>query len=320
MYHVTLLGDPARRALGVGTHWSVLAVFRRSFYCRSGAGRLICLGPTALGGGPLNVLCAIPPAADWPAAGLHPGMAAGCDGAALTFPEGTRFTFRDAARWRPTPPPPGWQSIYLSRGVDALRSRLAAHPPRNGLWPLLLPLAVPASGPRLGTAACSPLLRAAVPGIHALEVWLGESMAGGGGAPPFLPSAVRALVGLGPGLTPSGDDFLCGAMIALHSLGWGFLARRLAAQVIDWGQHLTHAISLAHLDCAGGGEGSAPLHDVIAALGTPDVPGLAASLTALDTIGHTSGWDALAGLLAVSRVHLAQERHAPPGGRSPGLL
>ncbi|MEE9273883.1 MAG: DUF2877 domain-containing protein, partial [bacterium] len=59
-------------------------------------------------------------------------------------------------------------------------------------------------------------------------------------------------------------------------------------------------ISRAHLACAARGEGAAALHETLAALLGPDPEAaLAAPLGTLDAIGHTSGWDALAGAAAV---------------------
>jgi hypothetical protein len=56
-----LLGHPARVTLASGSGWTVLAAFRRSLYCRTDQGDLICVGLPSLGPGPLNVLAALPP-------------------------------------------------------------------------------------------------------------------------------------------------------------------------------------------------------------------------------------------------------------------
>jgi hypothetical protein len=55
----------------------------------------------------------------------------------------------------------------------------------------------------------------------------------------------------------------------------------------------TSAISAAHLAAAAAGEGHEALHRVLN--GELD-------LDALDAVGHTSGWDALAGAVAVMRT------------------
>ena len=116
-----------------------------------------------------------------------------------------------------------------------------------------------------------------------------------------LDDDAQALIGLGPGLTPSGDDYLGGVLIALQQLGrapqaqslWRWLQPRLAA---------TSEISAAHLEAAAAGEGHEALHRCMEALCTlaPDWDG---ALAALDRVGHCSGWDSLAGMVAVARLH-----------------
>ena len=125
----------------------------------------------------------------------------------------------------------------------------------------------------------------AQPALEALEEWLRHGLA--------VPNPAAALIGLGPGLTPSGDDYLGGMLIALHALArdaqagalWRWLQPRLAAA--------TSAISAAHLAAAAEGEGHEALHQVLQGTAPP---------SALDAVGHCSGWDALAGAAAVLRA------------------
>jgi hypothetical protein len=112
---------------------------------------------------------------------------------------------------------------------------------------------------------------------------------------PRAQGAAHALLGLGPGLTPSGDDFVGALLFARRLLGmdaqWGLLARRL----VDAAQARTHAIGAAlFADLAEGGTFAA-LHrlvDCLAARGP--VLSAARDLTA---IGHSSGWDMLTGFV-----------------------
>ena len=123
----------------------------------------------------------------------------------------------------------------------------------------------------------------AQPALDALDEWL---------AGHALDARAEQLIGRGPGLTPSGDDYFGGAMVALHLRGrgshaaslWRWLEPRLAAR--------TNAISAAHLAAAATGEAHEALHDILDG-------GL--DLDALDAVGHCSGWDALAGAVAVLR-------------------
>ena len=179
-------------------------------------------------------------------------------------------------------------------------------------------------GTQLWTA--SPLPADATPGVRALRAAArdrvpGEGLGGlivdahnvlSGHAQPALEAVDRflvghtlddeaqALIGLGPGLTPSGDDYLGGVLIALHQFGrkpqaqslWRWLKPRLGR---------TSDISGAHLEAAAAGEGHEALHRCIEALGAA-APGWDDALAALDRVGHCSGWDSLAGVAAVAKL------------------
>ena len=99
-----------------------------------------------------------------------------------------------------------------------------------------------------------------------------------------------ALIGLGPGLTPSGDDFVGGAMIALRAFGRHALADRIAGWALPLARERTSRISRAHLECAAQGEGHEALHDLLCSFDKKHLERLA-------RIGHSSGTDAAAGAL-----------------------
>ena len=52
------------------------------------------------------------------------------------------------------------------------------------------------------------------------------------------------------------------------------------------------------------GEGAAVLHDALSALSSGDPLTLAESTAAVGTLGHSSGWDGLAGIVAVGAAWL----------------
>jgi hypothetical protein len=153
--------------------------------------------------------------------------------------------------------------------------------------------AAPVGGSTLAALAWAP--------IAALSRWIYEA----GCAASSPPVAVGGLIGLGPGLTPSGDDALAGALIALHAFGRADLARSLAEHLRPFAAGGTGFISRAHLECAGRGEGAAVLHDALVATMSGDVAALDRAATAVGRLGHTSGWDALAGIVAVGAARLA---------------
>ncbi len=119
--------------------------------------------------------------------------------------------------------------------------------------------------------------------VRALAYWLAN--------PEGVPSGAAGLIGLGPGLTPAGDDLIGGGLCALHATGRGVIATRLAAWALPRAREGTNRISYAHLACAAEGECAEAVNEAIVAI----LAGGTVNLTRIDSIGHTSGWDALAG-------------------------
>ena len=317
-FPVTLLGTGAERALAPGMDGRVMAVFRRSFYVESDAGGLACLGPPSLGAGPLNAIAALPGGVEWEASGLVPGARARRNGDALEVAGRFAFTIAGASAWQPARPPAPWSAADLGRGLDTLTAQARRMAPADSLGPLIPGLAGREDVAGDETIDGSPFLRAARAAAAALRAWLEWGLGVDGveeGEDARRLRGAAGLIGLGPGLTPSGDDCVGGAMIALHVFGQGSVADRLAAWALPLARTQTGAISFAHLACAAEGQGSAALHETLAALATPGAPGLAVHLGAIDAIGHTSGWDALAGAVAAMAVVKSVANAAIPGRR-----
>jgi len=146
-------------------------------------------------------------------------------------------------------------------------------------------------------------------------------------------AAAARLVGLGPGLTPAGDDFLCGLLAALRCVGQRGRAAAFAEEFRAALPSLlasTNAISAASLGCAAEGLFPAALSRLAAALagaaapeppaggGPAAVPGStargmaaaspAAAVEALCAAGHSSGADMATGLLIGIDLVLRDER------------
>ena len=108
--------------------------------------------------------------------------------------------------------------------------------------------------------------------------------------------AARPLVGLGPGLTPSGDDALVGIEAALRALGHpaaGFLARAL-----DDVTERTTDVSTALLRRAARGEFTERIQRLLAALLDENDSELPAAIERAVAWGATSGRDCLLGVIA----------------------
>lgn len=124
-----------------------------------------------------------------------------------------------------------------------------------------------------------------------------------------LRAAASALIGLGTGLTPAGDDVLTGLAFTAAQLGGPLTAIPAAVAAVAV-PGTTHAVSLTALHQACAGRAVQPLVDVLAAIcGQGDAGRLPETVAALVAIGHTSGTDLAHGLLAAA--HLSQSLQTP---------
>jgi len=162
--------------------------------------------------------------------------------------------------------------------LQGLKSAAAGRAPREGLGCLV-------AGERNAFSTH------ARPALEALERWLLGSA---------LASEAAQLVGLGPGLTPSGDDYLGGMLIALRTCGRGAQADALWRWLEPRLELGTSALSGAHLAAAAAGEAHEVLHECLRALAgrRANWPEL---LARVDGVGHCSAWDGLAGIAAVMK-------------------
>jgi hypothetical protein len=116
-----------------------------------------------------------------------------------------------------------------------------------------------------------------------------------GPEPDVFVRLLPALVSRGDGLTPLGDDLVCGWLATHRAAG---VATPDADRFVRDLAPRTTALSAALLDCALHGEALPQLTAYLSSCGTPAEP---AAATALLAVGHTSG----AGLLHGARLALA---------------
>ncbi|MGW5354479.1 oxamate carbamoyltransferase subunit AllH family protein [Streptomyces sp. NPDC004031] len=122
---------------------------------------------------------------------------------------------------------------------------------------------------------------------------------------------VLALLGLGPGLTPAGDDFLTG-LVFVAALPGSALAGFVPVlrEVLDAHPGRTTDVALATLREAARGRARAELLDLLRLLeGAAGPLDLHAPVRAVLAVGHTSGSDTLSGLAA--GLHLEEELRGP---------
>jgi hypothetical protein len=252
-------------------------VFLRACNIETEAGELVTVVSPGSGNLPHGIRCAAP------FARLRQGQEASLEGATLRFPAAEILVdFSRAAAWngRVAAVSPGLRSAEL-------QNMLRHHAPDQGVAPALFTSGRPHSAlQRALVARMAQTLRLLARGTATRDA----------GA---VVAALSALVGLGSGLTPAGDDFIVGYLAALWSRsrrepGIAALLHALTVPVAQLSLH-TNAISRQMLLDAAQGHFAERLTDVVRCVCIDgDVAG--AAMRALQ-VGHSSGADALCGLL-----------------------
>lgn len=111
--------------------------------------------------------------------------------------------------------------------------------------------------------------------------------------------AAKQLAGLGQGLTPSGDDFLMGALHAAWIIHPPEIASVLANEIANIAAPLTTSLSAAWLRSAGRGEAGELWHQFFDALIIGDEIQINEAVEKILAVGETSGADALAGFVGM---------------------
>ena len=291
MHEIAIAGRIARRAMRDGARGTVRAVFDRSFYIDLDE-QWVCLGPRSLGAGPLNALWNDSGVVRLPRRGGPVSVGAGA-----LVSAGTPFA---QIRLGPEPPPAvprPWTAATLAHGLRQLERMAEPAAPGEGLGPLI-------SG-RVGGSPFA--LAATAPVAYLNELVLSRTREGR--VPDFDPEKLAPLVGLGPGLTPSGDDLLGGALFALTAIGLLDLRDAIWTGLRPYAAAGTNDIARAHLAAAAEAECAAALDEAVEALLRGGL-GLEPAVRAVAAVGHTSGWDALAGVVVVLRAAAAGQASA----------
>jgi len=120
---------------------------------------------------------------------------------------------------------------------------------------------------------------------------------------PGLFHEANALIGLGEGLTPSGDDFLSGMLFCINTIQRLYprfinLDPFEQALFIESAKQRTHLISFTLLKDSSNGQAVEPLHELIqAVLSDQPLESIRQPASCLTQIGHSTGWDLLTGML-----------------------
>ncbi len=293
----------------------VVAVVSQAVYLRDSEGRIFWLSPS--GGTPHRRAVLAPPTSGW-----RVGATCSVSDGLLCAEGGARVDLTDAQVWREPMPQKGGVSREHARQALRVALRILCQiTPARGLARLTVSGRdrAPRGDGHEASLVASWAEDAAGRVVLALE--------GGARDTGTILGAADRLVGLGEGLTPSGDDFLGGLLFTLRYVSGACCGRSpLDWDAIDgWVRKVepwTSAISHAMLSDLASGHGPEPLHEVICAIAAGAPPDrIALPAARLIEVGQTSGWDMLAGVAAGLDVVSVREvdegrRRGDIGGRA----
>lgn len=271
---------------------TVEAVFERCVYLRSGDD-FVCIGAPDIGNGPITLI-ANPGAL--PTLKSLAGQIALICGQHIAIGNSVRFTLDQSELWRPSDWPKCPPADRLIDIYAALATRAALIAPQEGLARSTI---------NEGEASGGPLSRVARPRLALFEHWMSGLVDAGHAPAAASREAVRGLIGLGPGLTPSGDDFLAGALAALDAIGESDAHAAMARAIVDVLPGLTTPLSACFLRAAAAGHTGEHLHQLMSWVITAEAD---AAVAAAGKIGHSSGWDMLAGVITTLRIAALQRQ------------
>ncbi len=296
IYPISSMGGPlAKRVPRSGRWGTVFAVFRRSCYLESGGGQVFCLADQGLGEGPLTLAVKIPSKTTFLSLGINEGCHLDTDGVDLVVGHELVLTTAETVIWEPDPVGQTAPQDEILRRLDVLIDQVDPLIPSDGLAEIIPHTAGIANAGSSGIVHMNAVAELAMPRLSRLCGGLTRS------ASEAIDQGVAGLVGLGPGLTPSGDDLLGGMLVALRAMqntASLFSVDALAGCVTKHAAAETTRISAEMLEQSARGYGSAAQHRLLRCLlGVDDSSDTVNAALDLIRTGHTSGWDALAGIL-----------------------
>jgi hypothetical protein len=266
----------------------VLAGFARACDLITLQGDLLALVHPSVGNGPLNIVLDTPLAFEqWPKGTVVLG-----DGCALAVEPhgmgaGLQIELRNSRLWNPKP---DWETLrtglLLRRNLDYLHTYLQSIAPENSLAQLLN------DSNEQGRSGWQAV---AVVGIAGLEDACRK------GELDAVHKSATLLCGLGPGLTPSGDDWLAGWLVGMRLNVEAASLLAIGEAILTAAQDRTNTISLAFLQCAAQGQVAESWHHLLSALAWGNEHEVKQAAARALAFGATSGADMMTGFLQAAR-------------------
>ncbi len=294
------------------TRGSIQSVFPRAANLLLG-GRLLTLHARETPCAPNGLVLPLR-AGQGPLADLQTGMAVIIERGTIHIPTPSlRLSTQHSQPWNPHPhlEPGGCPPERLERNLARLTTLVAGKAPKGGLAALaslsVAAVGLTPSADALDPADASFLLHTARPAAaRLLEGVLRQHIQS-------VRQGASTLIGLGPGLTPSGDDLLIGFMAAIsllsEPLGLGSdFYQRLHLELLTIARGRTNKLSITWMEYAKQGDVAEHVGRLFQALVRDDTRPLEEAALAVLKTGATSGADLLAGIILGSRCLIEQHR------------
>jgi len=275
----------------------VLANYRQACNLVTSQGEIIALVNPAIGNGPLNIVIGENAALEH----VKPGWPAVFSDGQLVLGDSLVVSLDGAQLWRPEV---NWERLITRRrrledNLAALCSWLSQNDLAKGLLGLVLNGEKKPGAGEDGTCSLHnrAFLAMARVGINGLRQALQDGDRSG------IRENAALLAGLGPGLTPAGDDYLVGFMAGLRvwpgPLENSGLSSTEACQIIlEATEGRTTLLSRAFLHSAKEGLFGENWHELLAELARGEATGIQRAARRILSSGATSGADTLAGFLS----------------------
>jgi hypothetical protein len=275
--------------------WTVLQVHAEACNLGDRSDQVVALVTPAVGAGPFSIVVELPKGSS----GFTAYLAAGDSGEqradSLVFGD-LRVQLEGAQVWQPRP---AWEALRaagsLPGWLDELAALLASQAPPGSLADGLDAMLGdrPLHSATAGNLSSRALSKAVEAGRKLIRGLAGADLTAAS-------EAAGELAGLGAGLTPAGDDFLMGAMLALWSSADPSQARRTCRTLLDAAGPKTNRLSRAWMRAAADGEAAEAWHGLVQAVIQGQARAVRRAGQQIIMQGHTSGADALTGYVVIA--------------------
>jgi len=307
---VTCIGKMAKEFMCHADKWFVHSLHSHCFYCHDAKQNVICIGHQEIGRGPFTLQCT--GSSPWPRH-LLPSIRSFTmsDDRLISESGQLQFNLQSAEIWDISLSDICLAELQLREDLHWLAGQARQYAPSESLGSLI-PIFLDTGEemlPEKGSTLSGLLKRRILDVVAVIRQWHDSSNSFYNAN---IMNLLQSLIGLGNGLTPSGDDFLAGMVMGLHKVGNHHMAVTLAAMLFAAAQEKTTQISLAFFQALFQDGLSESFYSFLNSIGKDLSTGNERLLGDVTRFGATSGWDTVAGItfiLSLEQVPLVTGKY-----------